>query len=162
VADKFLKKGAVIVSHRGRASQEKVYRAAKGNGGKDLPLVVLVNRGTAGAAEVVAAALLENARADVLGEKTFGIGSVQKLIEINDGSAVILSVAKYYSPSGKAIQDVAVTPNIVVAEAVELPVTEDDDDDSTPEAKPEAKKPVNEKSDEQLQRAIAVLKNKPA
>ncbi|HUR37495.1 MAG TPA: S41 family peptidase [Terriglobales bacterium] len=124
-----------------------------------LPLVVIVNRGTAGPAEIVAAAVLENGRGDVLGEKTFGIGSIQKLIEINDGSAVILSVAKYYSPSGKAIQDVAVTPNIVVAEVAEV-ATEGDDDDS--DTQPEPKKPTTEKGDEQLQRAIAVVKNKPA
>jgi carboxyl-terminal processing protease len=124
-----------------------------------LPVVVLVNRGTAGAAEIVAAALLENARGDVLGEKTFGVGTIQKLIEINDGSAVILSVAKYYSPSGKAIQDVAVTPNIVVADVTEpAPDTEDGDTETAPEPK----KPTTEKNDEQLQRAIAVLKNKPA
>jgi carboxyl-terminal processing protease len=125
-----------------------------------LPLVVLVNRGTAGPAEIAAAALLENGRADVLGEKTLGIGSVQKLIEINDGSAFILSVAKYYTPGGKAIQDTAVTPNIVVADVADA-LPEDDSDDDT-EAKPEPKKPVNEKTDEQLQRAIAVLKNKAA
>jgi carboxyl-terminal processing protease len=125
-----------------------------------LPLVVLVNRGTAGAAEIVAAALLENGRGDVLGEKTFGMGSVQKLIEINDGSAVILSVAKYYSPGGKAIQDSAVTPNIIVADVAEVVPDSEEDDDS--DAKPEPKKPVNEKGDEQLQRAIAVLKGKSA
>ncbi len=125
-----------------------------------LPLVVLVNRGTAGAAEIVAAALLENGRGDVLGEKTFGMGSVQKLIEINDGSAVILSVAKYYSPGGKAIQDSAVTPNIIVADVADVvPEGEEDDDSDT---KPEPKKPVSEKGDEQLQRAIAVLKGKAA
>lgn len=123
------------------------------------PLVVLVNRGTAGPGEIVAAALLENARGDVLGEKTFGIGSVQKVIEINDGSAVILSVAKYYSPSGKAIQDSAVTPNIVVADVPDADDGESDDDSA---AKPEIKKPAVENKDEQLQRAIAVLKNKPA
>src|SRR5207253_6582010 len=69
-----------------------------------LPLVVLVNRGTAGPAEVVAAAVLGNARGDVVGDKTFGDGSIQKVIEMQDGSALILSVAKYYTPEGKAIQ----------------------------------------------------------
>lgn len=125
-----------------------------------LPVVVLVNRGTAGAAEIVAAALLENGRGDVVGEKTFGMGSVQKVIEINDGSAVILSVAKYYSPGGKAIQDVAVTPNIIVADVAD--VAPDSDEDQDTEAKPEVKKPASDSTDEQLQRAITVLKTKPA
>jgi len=65
----------------------------------------------------VASAILENARGDVVGDKTFGDGSVQKLIEMPDNSALILSVAKYYSPGGKAIQDAAVTPNVLVADS---------------------------------------------
>ena len=81
-----------------------------------LPVVVLVNHSTAGPAEIVASAILENARGDVVGEKTFGDGSIQKLIEMPDNSALILSIAKYYSPSGKSIQDVGVTPNVLAAE----------------------------------------------
>lgn len=123
----------------------------------NLPLVVLVNRGTAGAAEIVAAAVLENARGDVIGDKTFGDGSIQKLIEIQDGSALILSVAKYYSPSGKAIQDTAVTPNIIVADNNDDSVLPDEDQDSAPPD--EAKKP-RPQQDDQLQKAIQVLKNR--
>ncbi|MCU1307659.1 MAG: carboxyl-terminal protease, partial [Acidobacteriaceae bacterium] len=125
-----------------------------------LPLVVLVNRGTAGAAEIVAASILDNARGDVLGDKTFGVGSVQKLIEVPDGSAVILSIAKYYSPAGKAIQDSSVTPNILVADVDDtvLADTGDEEDDSA--NAPDAKKPAAPHNDEQLQRAIAVLKTK--
>jgi carboxyl-terminal processing protease len=121
-----------------------------------LPLVVLVNHGTGGPAEIVAAAILENARGDVLGDKTFGIGSIQKTIEMEDGSALILSVAKYYSPSGKAIQDTAVTPNILVAD------NEDDfvapeDEDTNPNAPLQKDKKAG--PDDQLHRAIEVLKN---
>jgi carboxyl-terminal processing protease len=124
-----------------------------------LPVAVLVNRGTAGPAEIVAAAILENARGDLVGDKTFGDGSVQKLIEMKDNSALILSIAKYYSPGGKAIQDVAVTPNVLIADAVEddggLP-----DEDQTPA--PEDKKDVKPKSqqDDQLNKALEVLKNR--
>jgi carboxyl-terminal processing protease len=121
-----------------------------------MPLVVLVNRGTAGPAEIVAAAVLDNARGDVLGDKTFGVGSVQKLINIPDGSALILSIAKYYTPNGKAIQDSAVTPNIMVAD-------QDDDaalpDEGETESGPTVEKKAN-KEDEQLHRAIEVLKTK--
>jgi len=125
-----------------------------------LPLVVLVNRGTAGPAEIVAAAVLDNARGDVLGDKTFGVGSVQKLIDIPDGSALILTIAKYYSPNGKAIQDTAVTPNIVVAGNTDDFLLPDDDNTTvTPE---QPRKERNLQNDEQLKRAIEVLKNRDA
>ena len=129
-----------------------------------IPLVVLVNRGTAGPAELVAAAIMENARGDVIGDKTFGSGSIQKVIEMKDGSAVILSVAKYYSPSGKALQDTAVTPNILVADnADDLQLPDEDEN-----AQPDDKQPEKDKKsapDDQLKKAIDVLKNpaqKPA
>jgi carboxyl-terminal processing protease len=122
-----------------------------------LPLVVLVNRGTAGAAEIVAAAMMENARGDVLGDKTFGSGSIQKVIEMPDGSALMLTVAKYYSPSGKAIQDTAITPNILVADNSDDFISPDDEDSAPDSAKPDKDK-VNQ-PDEQLNRAIQVLKN---
>ncbi len=123
-----------------------------------LPVAVLVNKGTAGAAEIVAAALLENARADVVGDKTFGDGSVQKTIDLPDGGALILSVAKYYSPSGKAIQDNSVTPNVLVADEADnfLP---DDDEEAAPtvtEPEPKTKNP----QDDQLQKAVEVLKSR--
>lgn len=119
-----------------------------------LPLVVLVNGGTAGPGEIVAAAILDNARGDLLGDKTFGDGSVQKVLEMPDGAALVLSVAKYYAPDGKAIQDAAVTPNIVVASEEDFI----DSDNTTPE-QAEPQKKAN-KPDEQLDRAIEVLKNK--
>ena len=122
-----------------------------------LPLVVMVNRGTAGAAEVVAAAVLDNARGDVLGDKTFGMGSVQKVLEMNDGAALILSVAKYYSPNGKAIQDNAVTPNINVADNQDDYVLPDEDENNPSEPEKKAK---SMQDDEQLKRAIQVLKNR--
>lgn len=122
-----------------------------------LPVVVLVNRSTAGPAEVVAASILENARGDVVGDKTFGVGSIQKVIEMPDGSALILSIAKYYSPNGKSIQDTAITPNILVADTSDDFVAPDDDADSSA---PEAPKKKDNQPDEQLRRAIEVLKNR--
>ncbi len=124
-----------------------------------LPVAVLVNRGTAGPAEIVAAAILENARGDVVGDKTFGDGSVQKVIEMRDNSALILSVAKYYSPSGKAIQDAAVTPNVLIADTTEEDAGLPDEDQ---QAAPDDKKDVKPKNqtDEQLNKALEVLKTR--
>jgi carboxyl-terminal processing protease len=81
-----------------------------------LPLVVLTNRGTAGAAEVAAAALQESKRATLVGEPTFGDAAVRKAVTLPDGGAVILAVAKYYAPNGKAIQDTRVTPSVLQAQ----------------------------------------------
>jgi carboxyl-terminal processing protease len=123
-----------------------------------IPMVVLVNRGTAGPAEIVAAAIMENARGDVIGDKTFGSGSIQKVIELPDGSALMLSVAKYYSPSGKALQDTAVTPNIVVADSSDDYLVPDEDENAQPDEKQQEKK-KEAAPDDQLKRAIDVLKN---
>jgi carboxyl-terminal processing protease len=95
----------------------------------------------------------------VVGDKTFGIGSIQKVIPIQDGSALILSIAKYYTPNGKAIQDDAVTPNISVADNNDDFVLPDDDDNSSSNVEPEKKTKTME-NDQQLQRAIQVLQNK--
>lgn len=138
------------------------------------PLVILVNRGTAGPAELVAAALLDNKRGEVVGEHTFGEGSQQKTFELPDGAAVILSIAKYEAPSGKKLQDEGVTPGVLVASA--QPDAEDDADDDTPatpapgaatQAAPENKlPPAVQKSpvtvDDQLSKALDILKGKAA
>jgi carboxyl-terminal processing protease len=104
VADKFLHKGQLIVSHHGRASQEKRYTAAHGNGGKDYPLVVLVNRGTASAAEIVAGAIQDHDRGLIVGETTFGKGLVQTVYPLSENTGLALTTAKYYTPSMRLIQ----------------------------------------------------------
>src|SRR3984893_12311575 len=104
VADKFLHKGQLIVSHHGRASQEKRYTAAHGNGGKDYPLVVLVNRGTASAAEIVAGAIQDHDRGLIVGETTFGKGLVQTVYPLSENTGLALTTARYYTPSGRLIQ----------------------------------------------------------
>jgi carboxyl-terminal processing protease len=105
---------------------------------------VLVNRGTYGAAELTAAAIADAKRGDVVGERTFGEGSVQKTIELPDGAALLLTVAKFESPSGKKIQDDAVTPTVVVGQPVE------EEDEEAPPAK----------GDEPLNKALELLKAK--
>jgi carboxyl-terminal processing protease len=104
VADKFLHKGQVIVSHHGRSSPERRYTALHGNGGKDYPLVVLVNRGTASAAEIVAGAIQDHDRGLVVGETTFGKGLVQTVYPLSNDTGLALTTAKYYTPSGRLIQ----------------------------------------------------------
>jgi carboxyl-terminal processing protease len=94
----------------------------------------------------------------VVGDKTFGVGSIQKVIEIPDGSALILSIAKYYTPSGKAIQDTAVTPNVLVADKDDDAALPDDEDGAAPA--PQA--PKGPQEDEQLKRAVEVLKQQKA
>jgi len=123
-----------------------------------LPLVVMVNRGTAGAAEIVAAAVMENARGEVVGDKTFGVGSVQKVIEVPDGSALILSIAKYYTPGGKAIQDTAITPNVLVADVDEDTILPDEDESAAPPE--EDKKDERRQQDDQLKKAIEILQSR--
>lgn len=104
VADKFLHKGQLIVSHRGRSSPEKRYVAAHGNGGQDYPLVVLVNRGTASAAEIVSGAIQDHDRGLIVGETTFGKGLVQTVYPLAENTGLALTTAKYYTPSGRLIQ----------------------------------------------------------
>ena len=108
----------------------------------DAPLAVLVNRGTAGPAELTAAAIEDLKRGDVVGERTFGQGSVQKTIDLPDGAALLLTVAKYQSPGGKKIPDEAVTPTVVVGQA-----SEEEFEEAAPV-----------KGDEPLNKALQLLK----
>jgi carboxyl-terminal processing protease len=104
VGDHFLPKGDVIVSHKGRASAEHVYTARNGNKGRDYPIVVLVNRNSASAAEIVSGALQDHDRAWVLGDNTFGKGLVQTVYPLVENTGLALTTAKYYTPSGRLIQ----------------------------------------------------------
>ncbi|HTY85196.1 MAG TPA: S41 family peptidase [Silvibacterium sp.] len=104
VCDKLLSRGQVIVSQRGRAYPEQVYRATHGNGGRDFPIVVLVNHGTASAAEIVSGALQDHDRALVVGEITFGKGLVQTVYQLSDNTGLALTTYHYYTPSGRLIQ----------------------------------------------------------
>jgi carboxyl-terminal processing protease len=155
-ANLFLNHGTITYL-QGQKFPREAFNADAAKAVTSLPVAVLVNKGTAGAAEIVAAALLENARGDVVGDKTFGDGSVQKTIDLPDGGALILSVAKYYSPSGKAIQETAVTPNVLVADETDNVVSEDEDSEPAA-AEPEAK-PKNTQ-DDQLHKAVEVLKSR--
>jgi len=104
VADKFLHKGQLIVSHHGRSSPEKRYVATHGNGGREYPMVVLVNKGTASAAEIVAGAIQDHDRGLIVGETTFGKGLVQTVYPLSENTGLALTTARYYTPSGRLIQ----------------------------------------------------------
>ncbi len=132
LANMFLDKGLITYSI-GQKSPRKDFDADPKKDLTTLPLVVLTNRGTAGAAELAAAALQSDKRAELVGERTYGDASVLNAIKMDDGSAIILSVAKYYTPDGKSIQDNGVTPEDLVADA-DVGGPDIDDDDSEPAA----------------------------
>jgi carboxyl-terminal processing protease len=158
LANFFIKSGT-IATLEGQKFEKVVYTA---DAAKTLdpttPVVVLVNRGTAGPGELVAAALLDDKRADLVGEKTFGEGTEQKTFDLPDGAALILSVAKYESPSGKKLQDDAVTPGVLVAGNFEEPGGDDDSENPDSSATPPAKPAVQ--VDDQLAKALDMLKAK--
>ncbi|HXA68767.1 MAG TPA: S41 family peptidase [Bryobacteraceae bacterium] len=104
VAGHYLRKGEVVVSHRGRASAEKPYYARGSTSGQNYPIVVLVNRYSASAAEIVAGALQDHDRAWILGENTFGKGLVQTVFPLPENTGLALTTAHYYTPSGRLIQ----------------------------------------------------------
>ncbi|MBI4443926.1 MAG: S41 family peptidase [Acidobacteria bacterium] len=104
VADVFLQRGQLIVSHRGRSSREKRYFATRGNRGQNFPLVVLINRYTASAAEIVSGAVQDHDRGLIVGEASFGKGLVQTVYPLSENTGLALTTAKYYTPSGRLIQ----------------------------------------------------------
>ena len=139
-ANLFQQKGLMTYAE-GQHYPRKDFEADPSKSITALPMVVLTNRGTAAGAEVAAAALLDSKRAEqVVGERTYGDASVRQAIAMDDGGAIILSVAKYYSPSGKAIQDVGVAPTVQVMEAEPAAAAEaEEDEDAAPEETPAAK-----------------------
>ena len=156
LANAFLQTGT-IASLEGQKVPKQTFSADPSKFVTSAPLAVLVNHGTSGPGELVAAAILDNKRGDVVGDRTFGEGTVQKTIEMPDGSALILSVAKYESPSGKKIQDEAVTPNVLVAPNIDQYLAEEE----TTEPQQTAQKPESH-PDDQLNKALDLLKQKNA
>jgi carboxyl-terminal processing protease len=153
LANLFLDKGLITYLQGQKVSRQN-FEAEPGKTVFRDALVVITNRGTAGGAEVAAAALMDSKRATLVGERTYGDAALRKAITMDDGSAVILSVAKYFSPSGKAIQDNAVTPGVAVLD-VEPPADLDEDAPDKPEVAPEPpRKPEN---DAALKKAIEIL-----
>jgi carboxyl-terminal processing protease len=156
LANLFIDKGLIGYT-QGQKTARQDFQASAGKAITKLPLAVLVNRGTAGAAEIAAAALLDSKRADLVGERTYGDAAIRKAIQMDDGSAVILSVAKYYSPNGTAIQDKGVTPGTIQAEVDAAAASEEEEESDTPPAAAAA--PAASKGgDPVLSKAYEILK----
>jgi carboxyl-terminal processing protease len=160
LANFFLKDGTIAMLEGQKVAKQTFTADASKSINATAPLVVLVNRGTAGPAELAAAALLDNKRADLVGEKTFGEGAQQKTFELPDGAALILSVAKYESPSGKKLRDDGVTPIVLVASNLDQAAAVDDESGPVENQTTPAKPSVT--VDEQLTKALTLLKNKAA
>jgi carboxyl-terminal processing protease len=147
LANLFVKQGT-LATLSGQKFPTQTFSADASRFVTDAPLAVLVNRGTSGPAELAAAALADSKRADLVGERTFGEGSVQKTLELPDGAALLLTVATYSSPAGKKVQEEAVTPAVLVGPT---PEQEADEEDSAPA-----------KTDAPLNKALELLKAKTA
>lgn len=121
VADRFLVSGTIVTTE-GRSAKSAEREAAHEEGTEpDYPVVVLVNRDTASASEIVAGALQDHKRAVIVGERSFGKGSVQTLFGLDDGAGLKLTIARYFTPSGKSIQDTGVVPDVVVRGVADVP-----------------------------------------
>ena len=155
-ANLFLNKGRITYL-QGQRFPRQNFDADASKVVTNLPVVVLTNRGTAGGSEIAAAALMDNKRAELVGEPTYGDASLRRAITMEDGSAIILSVAKYYTPDGKSIQDNRITPKNQVLQPEPLPEFDDNGEPlpETKEQQPQQQKKLEE--DPAVKKALDLL-----
>ena len=116
ITDFFLEEGEIVSTKSRRISETRKFFARSGDGVKGKPVIVLINNGSASASEIFAGALKDHKRAIILGENSYGKGSVQSIIPLQNGGGIRLTISKYYLPSGKSISEVGVSPDIIVQE----------------------------------------------
>ncbi len=181
VSSEFLPANVVVVSTKGRkASQNMEFKSLGGDRIPGVPMIVLVNHGSASASEIVAGALQDWNRALILGTKTFGKGSVQTVVPLEDGSGLRLTTAKYYTPKGRSIQNTGIEPNLAVSQVNVQPAAVPPKDfhpkeadlkghldneqlqkekDAKDQIKDKEPDETTDKDDFQLQRAMDILKS---
>ena len=141
ITDFFLDDGEIVSTKGRKISETRRFFSKKGDGIKGKPLIVITNNGSASASEIVSGALKDHKRAIILGERTYGKGSVQSIIPLKNGGGIRLTISKYYLPSGKSISEVGVMPDILVEETGE-------------------NFKINSKTDNQLEYAVNLLEIK--
>ncbi|MBN2482627.1 MAG: S41 family peptidase [Candidatus Omnitrophica bacterium] len=159
VASRFLGTGEVIVSTKSRKEEELVYKSVPyARKYLDVPMVVLINKGSASGSEIVAAALKDNKRAVLVGEKSFGKASVQSVVPLSDGSALRFTTAKYYTPSGESIHEKGVEPDIIVESKIVEPSGQEQEDVFAKIKDKATEKEFDYTKDYQLVRAVDLIK----
>lgn len=162
VSEKFLPEETLIVSIKGRLeSQQDIFKSKNKKPRLKFPMVVLVNKGSASASEIVAAAIKDNKRGIILGTQTFGKGSVQTIIPMKDGSAIRLTTSKYYTPNGKQIHNIGIVPDVIVERVIRATdADEDNKKDLFSRLKQDEQKIkiIRLKQDNQIESAIELLK----
>jgi len=140
ITDFFLNDGEIVSTKGRRISETRRFFSKKGDGINGKPLIIIINNGSASASEIVSGALKDHKRAIILGERTYGKGSVQSIIPLKNGGGIRLTISKYYLPSGKSISEIGVLPDIFVEEVGE-------------------NFKINSKTDNQLKYAVDLLKS---